>query len=192
MTVDYRKRCWIGGRNSRGQLTSAPFMSSLSHLHATTVTVSADIFYILYLHSLRSIMHTRCRPIGVMLSSFRSTFFRRSASLFRRTGVRSESTTAAPQPLSQKARRYPWLTPTMVLVGIMPFFTFALGTWQVQRLKWKVNLIDELEEKLRREPLMLPPKIKCVQYIVAPTTFSSHGMNQLPRQFGDHPRIHLP
>jgi len=47
----------------------------------------------------------------------------------------------------------------MVLVGIMPFFTFALGTWQVQRLKWKVNLIDELEEKLRREPLMLPPKI---------------------------------
>jgi len=47
----------------------------------------------------------------------------------------------------------------MVLVGIMPFFTFGLGTWQVQRLKWKVNLIDELEEKLRREPLMLPPKI---------------------------------
>lgn len=51
----------------------------------------------------------------------------------------------------------------MVLVGIMPFFTFALGTWQVQRLKWKVNLIDELEEKLRREPLVLPPKIKCVR-----------------------------
>ena len=50
----------------------------------------------------------------------------------------------------------------MALVGIMPFFTFALGTWQVQRLKWKVNLIDELEEKLRREPLMLPPKIKYV------------------------------
>ena len=49
----------------------------------------------------------------------------------------------------------------MVLVGIMPFFTFALGTWQVQRLKWKVDLIDELEEKLRREPLLLPPKIKC-------------------------------
>ena len=50
----------------------------------------------------------------------------------------------------------------MVLVGVMPFFTFALGTWQVQRLKWKVNLIDELEEKMRREALILPSKIKCV------------------------------
>ena len=36
----------------------------------------------------------------------------------------------------------------MVLVGIIPFFTFALGTWQVKRLKWKVALIDDLEEKL--------------------------------------------
>lgn len=97
-----------------------------------------------------------------MLSSFRAPLFRRGAGFFLRTGIRGESTTASPQPPSQKARRYPWLTPTMVLVGIMPFFTFALGTWQVQRLKWKVNLIDELEEKLRREPLMLPPKIKCV------------------------------
>lgn len=106
--------------------------------------------------------HARRGLIGIMLSSFRSSFFRRGAGPFRRASVRAESTAAPPQPLSQKARRYPWLTPTMVLVGIMPFFTFALGTWQVQRLKWKVNLIDELEEKLRRDPLTLPPKIKCV------------------------------
>ena len=48
----------------------------------------------------------------------------------------------------------------MILVGIMPVFTFALGTWQLQRLRWKINLIDELEEKLELEPLTLPPKIK--------------------------------
>ncbi|KAJ8522036.1 hypothetical protein ONZ45_g1357 [Pleurotus djamor] len=42
----------------------------------------------------------------------------------------------------------------------MPFFTFALGTWQLKRLKWKVNLIDELEEKLHLEPLTLPKRIK--------------------------------
>jgi len=47
-----------------------------------------------------------------------------------------------------------------MLVGIMPVFTFALGTWQLQRLRWKINLIDELEEKLELEPLNLPPKIK--------------------------------
>ncbi|KAG6840916.1 hypothetical protein C0991_003258 [Blastosporella zonata] len=47
----------------------------------------------------------------------------------------------------------------MVFIGIIPVFTFALGTWQLQRLKWKVNLIDELEEKLQLQPLFLPPKI---------------------------------
>ncbi|KAG6821408.1 hypothetical protein H0H93_014205 [Arthromyces matolae] len=47
----------------------------------------------------------------------------------------------------------------MFLVGIIPVFTFALGTWQLQRLKWKVNLIDELEEKLQLQPLVLPSKI---------------------------------
>ncbi|EKM61343.1 uncharacterized protein PHACADRAFT_190505 [Phanerochaete carnosa HHB-10118-sp] len=50
----------------------------------------------------------------------------------------------------------------MVLLGIMPIFTFALGTWQVERLKWKVNLIDELQEKLSQEPLVLPRRINTV------------------------------
>lgn len=53
----------------------------------------------------------------------------------------------------------PWVTPTMFLVGLIPIFTFALGTWQVQRLKWKVALIDELEEKLQREPMPLPKRV---------------------------------
>ncbi|EJD03631.1 uncharacterized protein FOMMEDRAFT_105726 [Fomitiporia mediterranea MF3/22] len=44
----------------------------------------------------------------------------------------------------------------MILLGVMPILTFALGTWQIQRLKWKVNLIDELEEKLQRAPMDLP------------------------------------
>lgn len=47
----------------------------------------------------------------------------------------------------------------MILLGIMPIFTFALGTWQVERLKWKVKLIDELQEKLQRDPLSLPRRI---------------------------------
>ncbi|CCM04451.1 uncharacterized protein FIBRA_06631 [Fibroporia radiculosa] len=47
----------------------------------------------------------------------------------------------------------------MVLAGIIPAFTFALGTWQVKRLKWKVAMIDELEEKLQREPMSLPKRV---------------------------------
>lgn len=49
----------------------------------------------------------------------------------------------------------------MILLGFMPIFTFTLGTWQIQRLKWKVNLIDELSEKLQRLPMSLPGVIKC-------------------------------
>ncbi|KAJ7293129.1 mitochondrial protein required for respiration [Mycena rebaudengoi] len=56
-------------------------------------------------------------------------------------------------------RRDPWLTPTMILLGTVPIFTFALGTWQLQRLQWKVALIDELEEKLQLPPLSLPKRI---------------------------------
>jgi len=48
----------------------------------------------------------------------------------------------------------------MALVGTIPFLTFGLGTWQLKRLKWKINLIDELEEKLELPPLTFPRKIK--------------------------------
>ena len=63
-------------------------------------------------------------------------------------------------PSIYKPRNESWLTPTMMLVGTIPFLTFALGRWQLKRLKWKINLIDELEEKLQLRPLSLPPKVK--------------------------------
>ncbi|KAF7311055.1 SURF1-like protein [Mycena chlorophos] len=56
-------------------------------------------------------------------------------------------------------KREPWLTPTMVLLGFVPIFTLGLGTWQLQRLQWKVALIDELEEKLQLQAISLPKRI---------------------------------
>ena len=53
----------------------------------------------------------------------------------------------------------------MILLGIMPIFTFSLGVWQLKRLKWKIDLIDELEEKLQLQPLSLPPKIKFSRFL---------------------------
>jgi surfeit locus 1 family protein len=50
----------------------------------------------------------------------------------------------------------------------MPIFTFALGTWQLQRLQWKVNLIDELQEKLEREPISLPRHVKSGSFFFLP------------------------
>ncbi|EIW87059.1 mitochondrial protein required for respiration [Coniophora puteana RWD-64-598 SS2] len=55
-----------------------------------------------------------------------------------------------------KPKKDSLLSPTIWLLGFLPVFAFGLGTWQVQRLQWKINLIDELEEKLHREPILLP------------------------------------
>ncbi|RCH84071.1 surf-like protein [Rhizopus stolonifer] len=45
------------------------------------------------------------------------------------------------------------------LLCTIPFVTFGLGTWQVQRLRWKVNYIRTLEDRLYREPIPLPKRI---------------------------------
>lgn len=44
-------------------------------------------------------------------------------------------------------------------VALIPITAFALGTWQVQRLGWKSELIAKFEDRLIRDPLPLPPHI---------------------------------
>jgi surfeit locus 1 family protein len=63
------------------------------------------------------------------------------------------------------ARRNSMFTPTMILVGFVPVFCLGLGMWQVQRLKWKVDLIDELQEKLEMQPLTLPNHVECASVL---------------------------
>lgn len=46
------------------------------------------------------------------------------------------------------------------LLCTIPFFTFYLGCWQVQRLRWKVDYIQTLEDRLHREAIPLPKRIK--------------------------------
>jgi surfeit locus 1 family protein len=41
----------------------------------------------------------------------------------------------------------------------MPITSFALGTWQIYRLKWKKGLIERYSENLRQEPIILPTDI---------------------------------
>ncbi|KAI7871862.1 SURF1 family-domain-containing protein [Spinellus fusiger] len=47
---------------------------------------------------------------------------------------------------------------TAILCTI-PFITFGLGTWQVQRLRWKVGLIQRLEERMFLPAIPLPRRI---------------------------------
>ncbi|KAH7106947.1 SURF1 family-domain-containing protein [Auriculariales sp. MPI-PUGE-AT-0066] len=62
--------------------------------------------------------------------------------------------TAVPKP-----PRRPRFSGTALVLGFIPVFTFGLGVWQIRRLKWKVALIEEVDEKLGREPIPLPPRV---------------------------------
>jgi hypothetical protein len=42
----------------------------------------------------------------------------------------------------------------------IPFITFGLGTWQVQRLRWKTHLIEDMEERMAKSPIPLPRRVK--------------------------------
>ena len=47
----------------------------------------------------------------------------------------------------------------LTLVGIAFFVAFvALGVWQVQRLAWKLDLIERVSQRLAAPPAPLPPK----------------------------------
>ncbi|KAH8661895.1 SURF1 family-domain-containing protein [Xylariales sp. PMI_506] len=49
--------------------------------------------------------------------------------------------------------------PGLLFLALIPATAFVLGTWQVQRLGWKTDLIAKFEDRLVREPLPLPPRV---------------------------------
>ncbi|XP_048414575.1 surfeit locus protein 1 isoform X3 [Stegostoma tigrinum] len=65
----------------------------------------------------------------------------------RRNGVNISTTTVATGTDDS------FLKWTLLLI---PVTTFSLGTWQVQRRKWKLQLIKDLQARTRSEPLPLP------------------------------------
>lgn len=49
--------------------------------------------------------------------------------------------------------------PGIIILALIPLTAFALGSWQVQRLAWKNDLIAKFEDRLTRPPLPLPPYV---------------------------------
>ncbi|BGP15259.1 surf-like protein [Rhodosporidiobolus nylandii] len=78
-----------------------------------------------------------------------------SASPFSARHASSSSSSHVSQTARDKLRARPFL----LLVGLMPVFTLGLGIWQVKRLQWKVDLIDQLDSKLHQAPVRLPARI---------------------------------
>ncbi|KAF9316240.1 surf-like protein [Podila horticola] len=49
--------------------------------------------------------------------------------------------------------------PVTIGLALCPIITFGLGTWQVQRLRWKVDLIENLEDRMSLDAIPLPRKV---------------------------------
>lgn len=61
-----------------------------------------------------------------------------------------------PPELVRTGRRH---GPGLIVLAIIPVTAFLLGTWQVQRLGWKTELVARFEDRIVREPLPLPPRV---------------------------------
>lgn len=64
--------------------------------------------------------------------------------------------------MSPPTKRESDYTIPLVVLAAVPLFCAYLGYWQIQRLKWKLELIDELEANLARTPMVLPDLLKSV------------------------------
>ncbi|KAG8929094.1 surf-like protein [Tulasnella sp. 419] len=89
----------------------------------------------------------------------RHSFNRNAALRSWKINKRNIATETASFNTRAKAKATSWSSPAKLILGFIPIFTFGLGTWQVQRLRWKTKLIEELEDKLERESMSLPKQI---------------------------------
>lgn len=48
----------------------------------------------------------------------------------------------------------------MIILPFVPIVCLGLGAWQMKRLHWKVNLIDDIQDKLQRAAIKLPRNVK--------------------------------
>ncbi|KAL6085455.1 hypothetical protein STEG23_004657 [Scotinomys teguina] len=100
-------------------------------------------------------------PLRVARRSVLGISFRSSGMMVWRPN-RCRSSTA--EAASAKAEDDSFLQWFLLLI---PVTAFGLGTWQVQRRKWKLKLIAELESRVMAEPIPLPAdpiELKTLEY----------------------------
>ncbi|KAL1406120.1 surf-like protein [Vanrija albida] len=100
-----------------------------------------------FLSALRSALPRR--PLGASPSAFARA----------RAGGPSANPTRNSSTVTNNSLRSTLLRPITVVLLIAPLLTGYLGVWQVQRLKWKVALIEEVDRNLAKDPIVLPGKI---------------------------------
>jgi len=51
----------------------------------------------------------------------------------------------------------------MIILPFVPIVCFGLGIWQCRRLHWKVNLIEDIQDKLERAAMNLPRNVNIIE-----------------------------
>ena len=58
----------------------------------------------------------------------------------------------------------------LLVLGMALFLGFvSLGTWQVQRRTWKLDLIERVDQRVHAAPVALPPAVSYT-HLTLPTT----------------------
>ncbi|WVQ98427.1 hypothetical protein IAU59_005550 [Kwoniella sp. CBS 9459] len=89
-------------------------------------------------------------------SSSSSVRFSLSSSSFSTT---TNANTNGPRYTTKKTFASNLLKPTTIVLICVPILTGFLGVWQLKRLKWKLELIDEVDRNLQKPPMLLPASI---------------------------------
>ncbi|TXT08781.1 hypothetical protein VHUM_02909 [Vanrija humicola] len=97
------------------------------------------------------------RPLGTAQSPLAHARFRFGGSSSS-NGPRPNFTRPS-STVTNNSTRSTLLRPITLVLIIAPLLTGYLGVWQVQRLKWKVALIEEVDRNLAKDPIVLPGKI---------------------------------
>ncbi|KAH8869280.1 Surfeit locus protein 1 [Schistosoma japonicum] len=67
-------------------------------------------------------------------------------------------------PTDSKKRRT-WISYSLL---VFPAASFALGYWQIQRRKWKIDLLEKINSRIPAKPIQLPHK-RCSGTVGPPT-----------------------
>ncbi|WRT66821.1 uncharacterized protein IL334_003784 [Kwoniella shivajii] len=105
------------------------------------------------------------RPIATFLPTIRRSVFPTLKNNISRQPIRfnttstSSATTTSPKYTTKTNYRSNLFKPTTLVLICVPILTGFLGVWQIQRLKWKLDLIDEVDRNLQKRPMLLPDNI---------------------------------
>lgn len=73
---------------------------------------------------------------------------------------RSDSPFGHDEHMHHHRRPSMWVILPMIILPLVPIVCLGLGSWQLQRLQWKLNLIEDLQDKLQRAAIRLPRNVK--------------------------------